>query len=543
MEALLVLGVAAVGYELSKSKERETRARRRERVRDQESQQTSVHDMIKFSNDVEAKRYAQAAYPRRTGVFDPVSGPEMVDLPRGRAPMPATEAFSAPPDRVRERDGYSQTGTWNHKVEAGPRFDPGESAVRVSYNGSGGNPYSRPRDPTSSMRMNNVAPTAKLSVGSGLGYGPDVPAADGFHPYFRSLPNNVGVYKKNNLPGNFVPGKNPVDFRTSQYYQVEKYLPPKFYDMKRRPLGPNMARVTAPREREKEPREVCGGHDLSEAYFGNPALVNGVETVMASKDNAHATRDVNERNVAESDNGPIGPGTTVPAPMIGKDGTHMDEGRFEKLHNYETDGRNEGPAESLVKSGFVAMPEPQKTLREQTGARPYGHFLGIAAPTNGQLVQQGRMDRTANSQLDRHAKRGDQLVEGFVSIGKFNAADELTFGEVGQRDGEIGGRVMSHPMVTAANPLGVRPNQPGYDARAILNAALIGAVDEQRSKSSRVDPHNPWAQDLSLAADQLANNPANHTFSRPSAATMAPVREEQGFGNRVVSRNENREVF
>jgi hypothetical protein len=98
-------------------------------------------------------------------------------------------------------------------------------------------------------------------------------------------------------------------------------------------------------------------------------------------------------------------------------------------------------------------------------------------------------------------------------------------------------------MVTAANPLGVRPNQPGYDARAILNAALIGAVDEQKSKSSRIDPHNPWIQDLSLAADQLAGNPANHTFSRPSAATMMPVREEKGFGSRIVRNNENRGAF
>jgi hypothetical protein len=519
MEALLLAGVAVIGYELSKSRERGVDARRRRRARDPASQQIPVGDMIKFANDVEARHYALAGRPRETGVFDPVSGPGMVDLPRGGAPMRATESFEAPPERA----GYSETGTWAHKVESGPRFSPEDSAVRVSFNGSGGNPYSRPRDPVASATMNNVAPSAKLSVGRGVGYDPDVPAADGFHPYFRSMPNNVGVYKKNNLPGGFVPGKNPIDFRTSQYYQVEKYLPPKFYDLKRRPLGPNMARVTAPRQREDEPREVCGGHDLSEQYFGNPALVNGVETVMASKDNAHATREGNERNADEGNGGPIAPGTAVPAPMIGKSGTHVDEGRFEKLHNYETDGRNEGPAEALVKSGFVAMPEPQKTLREQTGARPYGHFLGIAAPTNGQLVQQGRMDRTANSQLDRHAKRGDQLVEGFVSVGKFKAADELTFGDVGLRDGEIGGRVMSHPTIVATNALGVAKGQPGYDDRAILNAALIGAVDEQKSKGARINPRNPRIDELTLAADQLAENPLAHTFSRPRPATVSPL--------------------
>lgn len=541
MEALLVLGMAAVGYELSKSKERETDARRRRRARSQGDQQMPVRDLIKFANDVEKKRYDEAAHPRATGVFDPISGPEMVSLPRNTAPMWATEAFAAPPSTAPEepveRPGYSESGTWNHKFEVGPRFDPSDAAVRVSFNGSGGNPYSRPRDPVVSSRMNNVAPTAKLSVGSGVGYAADVPAADGFHPYFRALPNNVGVYKKNELPGGFVPGKNPVDFRTSQYYQVEHYLPPKFYDLKRRPLGPNMARVTAPREREEEPRTVCHGHDLSESYFGNPALVNGVETVTASKDNAQATRESNERNVAESDNGPIAPGTTVPAPMIGADGTHMDEGRVEKLHSYEIDGRNEGPAESLVKSGFVAMPEPQKTLRQQTGARPYGHFLGIAAPTDGQLVQHGPMNRTANAQLDRHSKRGDQLVEGFVSIGKFSTPDELTFGEVGQRDGEIGGRLMGHPTVMIANQLGVKKGQLGYDARAILNSSLIGAVDDKKSKAYRVDPHNPWVSDLSLAADQLKNNFANHCFSRPRAMTMAPVRDEKGFGTRVVKKN------
>jgi len=52
-----------------------------------------------------------------------------------------------------------------------------------------------------SNQQNNISPTDKILVGPGLGVGPDVPAVGGFQQVYRVLPNNVGGYKLNQLPG------------------------------------------------------------------------------------------------------------------------------------------------------------------------------------------------------------------------------------------------------------------------------------------------------------------------------------------------------
>lgn len=556
MEVLLVAAVAAAGYELSKRSDARAREESRRR-RSRAENQASIDDLADFrpgglAYEIQRAHYEAAGNPRETGVFDPISGPNMVPLPRGRAPLAANDPgrpdrFPLPKPRApraaaaesarlskfdgsggwerREAfDGYaidetvpSDTGTWRHKTESAPRFDPSESAVRVRSSGSGGNPdYSR-RLPVASGVQNNVLPTNSVSVGRGVGYGPDVPAADGFHPYFRALPNNVGVYKKNNLVGGFVPGKNPVDVRTSQYYVVDSYKPPKFYDLKRRPLGPNMAAVTAPREREAEPREVCRGHDLSEQYFGNPNMVESVPGAYAGANSTESTRQsVGNERALRSGTSAIAPGASVPAPGVGKEGFHADEGRFEKLHSYEAD-RIGGPMKTLVDSGVAENPAaPQPTLRQRTDERPYGHFLGIAAPT-GHFVQQGAENQLAPKNLERHAKRGDQLVEGYVPIGKFKTNDELTFGDVGIKGKEKGGRLMGTPQVNISKGMLVTPGTLGYGEHAVLNPRLIGVVSDAKSKSYRVNPENPRIADLGIAADQLSTNFAAKTFSRATS--------------------------
>lgn len=500
MEALLLLGVAATGYELARRQE--ARQLRHDAARGG----LQIDRLRAEAAEVEARHYNMAADPRASGVFDPLSGPNMVPIPRNTAPMPATERFTAPD---------STTGVWRHKRESAPRFDPSESAVRVSFSGSGGNPYSRLREPTVSGTMNNVSPTERIRVGKGVGYGPNVPAADGFHPFYRTLPSNVGVYRKNNLPGGFVPGKSPVDFRESQFYIVDAYKPPKFFDLKRRPLGPNMARVTAPTSHAKFPREICMGrkrHDLSEAYYGNPNMVNGVEGANTSHENAEATRFTNERT-ARSGTDVIAPGTNVPGPGVGKADVHYDEGRFEGLHSYEGD-RLGGPVEQFVKvgAGAVGKEAPQPTLRETTTARPYGHFLGIAAPT-GHFVQQGPLTQNTSKQLDRHAKRGDQLVKDWVPMGRLKRPDTLTYGIFGDRNKEKGGRLMGAPQVYGYSAIGVKKGSPGMST--IRQLKLLGLINDLKARSSRASVVNPRVQDLDLAANQLQSNFANFTFSRP----------------------------
>lgn len=57
-------------------------------------------------------------------------------------------------------------------------------------------------------KMNNLQPIERMNVGPGLGVDPSVPAAGGFHDYFRALPNNVNEERLTTLEGR--PG--PSDF-------------------------------------------------------------------------------------------------------------------------------------------------------------------------------------------------------------------------------------------------------------------------------------------------------------------------------------------
>lgn len=54
-----------------------------------------------------------------------------------------------------------------------------------------------------SNKMNNLNPADKVYVGRGLGLDPNVPAAGGFHQFFRVEPNNMNEERLTNLPGNW----------------------------------------------------------------------------------------------------------------------------------------------------------------------------------------------------------------------------------------------------------------------------------------------------------------------------------------------------
>jgi len=60
-----------------------------------------------------------------------------------------------------------------------------------------------------SGKMNNVQPAEKQRIGPGLGVGSDVPAFGGYQQLYRVMPNNVGAYKLNTLPGRAGPA-NPI---------------------------------------------------------------------------------------------------------------------------------------------------------------------------------------------------------------------------------------------------------------------------------------------------------------------------------------------
>lgn len=58
-------------------------------------------------------------------------------------------------------------------------------------------------------KMNNLQPIERMNVGPGLGVDSSVPAAGGFHQYFRALPNNINEERLTTLEGRPGPS-NPV---------------------------------------------------------------------------------------------------------------------------------------------------------------------------------------------------------------------------------------------------------------------------------------------------------------------------------------------
>ena len=78
-----------------------------------------------------------------------------------------------------------------------------------------------------SNKMNNLSPVQKQYVGPGLGIPGNVPAYGGFQQLYRVLPNNVGGYKMNTLPGRTGPANGNVIGQRglSQIGHVGNYTP------------------------------------------------------------------------------------------------------------------------------------------------------------------------------------------------------------------------------------------------------------------------------------------------------------------------------
>ena len=74
--------------------------------------------------------------------------------------------------------------------------------------------------------MNNVQPLERQRVGPGLGLAPEVPAMGGFQQLYRAMPNNVGGYKLNTLPGRAGPA-NPIVKNSGLVGQLTQERPAK----------------------------------------------------------------------------------------------------------------------------------------------------------------------------------------------------------------------------------------------------------------------------------------------------------------------------
>lgn len=423
---------------------------------------------------------------------------------------------------------YSRTGAYKHKSEATERFQPGESAARVNFYGKSGQPVvdaeEQRRKYRASARMQGVLPFEQIRVGPGVGVGANVASEGGFHPFLRVMPHAVGDYKKNNLPGRIAPGRALVDQGESRYFEAYKKLPPRFYSSEQhpvmptgdptagtaapagRPAEPKFPMITrdqvhpgdlrCPRQRDPDQMRPCG---YGEAPLNSTIAVvrGGGASVGVDSFGDPSARSLNNRTADYG--GRIGAGELFgvaggqTAPAIGVENFTVEEGRFEKLGRegskpFSDFARNQAASSRAIGttvSGVYQFNAPSSTVRDVTGAR--GREPGPAAPHGDRGTIEAPEIRSTFEQLDRHAKRGDQ-VRGYTPPAAMTRADATTYGAVGIKNSrEVGGRIQGTAYVQVA--------QPGFD-----NAER--GVD---TRARKTDPSNVrlWND---LAATQLQTN-------------------------------------
>ncbi|KAI3432547.1 hypothetical protein D9Q98_004096 [Chlorella vulgaris] len=223
-------------------------------------------------------RWEQAVQPGVTGVITPNT------KPGGPLPYFTSEKTQATNNPMKQRRlemftgaldaTSSETGTFRHKTETPARFKPEQNAMPVSFSGSsrvtamGMDAATASRYVPSQLHQ-NIVPTQQVRVGRGVGVGTDVTATDGFHPMLRVMPKDFG-WKKNNLPGGFVPGAAPICKRPSDVTVFSDNRPPRYWTQAQVALGPGRAVWTGPTTRSKDPGTGCGGSSkiVGSEYYG-----------------------------------------------------------------------------------------------------------------------------------------------------------------------------------------------------------------------------------------------------------------------------------
>jgi len=223
MEYVLLAALGGLGYAVS----RDNRSRRRhlQPVRPQPSDLLDDQTMLlKEDLSLYEKRYSQSIDPTSTGIIPAGADPVVSNGPNGSQPHFSSERKQHTSTFLKQSrmelftgaldEGKSQTGYYRNKMEQKPMFEPDVTRTQVTSGGSAGNPTfggeDRDQRYVTTNKFNNMRPTEQIQVGPGLNIAPDVPAAGGFHQFFRVMPKNVNEYRKHNLKGGVIPGKRPV---------------------------------------------------------------------------------------------------------------------------------------------------------------------------------------------------------------------------------------------------------------------------------------------------------------------------------------------
>ena len=473
---------------------------------------TEVQRVLEADRAATQRQWQQATQPQLTGVVTPNTNPGAGPLPFFRSAKTQHTNDGLKQRRMEMFTGAvdlrtSQTGTYSRKKEVPAMFPTQLSATRLTSGGrSAGTPFGIDQGTRykASVMQNNVVPTEQLRVGPGVGVGLDVTASDGFHPMVRIMPKNVGEYKKHSLPGGLVVGGSQVSNRASQP-TLAQFGPPRFWDQRRLPTAPTKAAVNGATERATQTMGACGGRMAGEEYYGGAgregAYVGAFQPTRDRFDNHTAEH---ETNVTAARHG------TGAFAKAGHDRTRIASQHREQEQTY--DGMLTGARAPTAEEMYL-LPQTNRSI----------HVTDLAgnpasSVDSGEVRPQDRVDRTLREHLHPESQPG--IATPYIRGHQVQATEKwldrdskrYTHHLVGwmppahlPTDVRMPGVVQvtprlelpdAAPLPTTATPLAMAP--PGKGA-----ANLVKLPTENRRL------------DLSLAADQLKDNPLHLKLTYP----------------------------
>jgi len=273
MEALVIATIAGLGWTLSATKttpkpETEIVPTLMPRAMNINDESRPSEQLDAFSEDAVA-RWNASKFPERTGIISPLYSSMRVQNTN---------------DDVKQRRLEQFTGndiTWKKKREIEQLFKP--KPQNIDSSGSEGNmpTYLQSSIADSlTQKQNSSLPFEQIRVGPGIDVPIDVPAADGFHSMYRSMPVDGYAHKSREMAGDIIPGA-----AENQQQLVDPTVPhntpARVYDLSRRPLEKGRSTVTGPSVRGRhtsihpingvDPHsgEPYQCHVDGDEYFGN----------------------------------------------------------------------------------------------------------------------------------------------------------------------------------------------------------------------------------------------------------------------------------
>jgi len=243
MEALVIATIAGLGWTLSTTtpkpaKEREIVPTLMPRGADLRTQQHSTHQLDAFDADAIA-RWNASKFPERTGIISPLYSSMRVQNTNNDVKQRRLEQFTG------------NDITWRKKREIEQIFKP--KPQNIDSSGSEGNVPSYLQTSVAdslTQKQNSSLPFEQVRVGPGIDVPLDVPAADGFHSMYRSMPVDGYAHKSREMASDIIPGA-----AENQQHMVDPVVPhnkpPRVYDISRRPLEQGRASVTGPMVRAR----------------------------------------------------------------------------------------------------------------------------------------------------------------------------------------------------------------------------------------------------------------------------------------------------